>query len=46
MGVGVWNAMGVLDECCLVTVTRSVPKDSWDAAEARQVILTKRPTSF
>ena len=27
-------------------VMRSVPKDCWDAAEARQAILTKRPTSF
>ena len=27
-------------------VMHSIPKTSWDSSEARQVILTKRPTSF
>ena len=29
-----------------IAVTHSIPKDSWDAAEARQVILMQRPTFF
>ena len=32
--------------CIVITVTHSIPKESWDAAEARQVILMKRLTSF